>query len=63
MDLNHRMHESKSCALTELGDSPMSYPLFISLVLNPTAYTIKPKTFLKDFVKLWYFNFNPLTLT
>jgi hypothetical protein len=31
-------------------------------VLNPMAFTIKPKTFLKDFVKLYSLSFNLLTL-
>jgi hypothetical protein len=31
-------------------------------VLNPTAFAIKPKTFLKDFVKLLSFRFRLLAL-
>lgn len=38
------------------------FPPFISLVLNPTAFAIKPKTFLKDFVKLLSFRFRLLAL-
>lgn len=38
------------------------FPPFISLVLNPTAFTIKPKTLLKDFVKLSSFRFRLLAL-
>jgi hypothetical protein len=31
-------------------------------VLNPTAFAIKPKTFLKDFVKLLSFSFSASAL-
>ena len=31
-------------------------------MLNPTAFAIKPKTFLKDFVKLLSFSFSALAL-